>query len=144
MDGQALAGEYIGATANLQAIARYYLGADVWVRWQPSQHWLGLARRIAQGAEVLINPYAPAADLGHIFFHELAHLVHGHVLIISTQTAADLADDDTAAHLERLTLPERATIGAIIDVREAEADRWAYEALEAFEGRFGPFLQAIR
>ena len=142
--GQVLAGEYIGATANLQAIARHYVGGDVWLYWQPSHHWLGLARRTPAGAEILINPYAPAADLPFTFFHEVGHLVNGHVLIESTSTAEELAEDDTAARLERLTPPERATIGAVIDAREAEADRWAWAALEAFQGRFGPFLKAIR
>lgn len=143
MDGQALAGEYIGATASMEAIARHHTGVDVRVRWQPSNHWRGLARRTADGAEILINPYAPAAELAHILFHEIAHHLRGHVVIESTWTAAEMADDNTAARLDRLTPPEADAWRAAIDAREAEAEQYAWAALEAFERRFGPFLGAI-
>jgi hypothetical protein len=144
MDPQALAGEYTGATANLEAIARHHAGADVRILWQPSAHWLGLARQTPSGFEILLNPGAAVVDLGFIFFHELGHLVRGHARTVSTSTLAELADDDTGARLERLTPPERAACGAVIDAREREADAWACDALAAFEGRFGPFLEAIQ
>lgn len=141
---QAMAGDYAGCVNNLEAIARFYVREDVRVRFQPAQHWLGLARRTENGPEILINPYAPAAQLGHILFHEVAHHVCWHVLVVNTQPAAELATDDTAARLERLTPPEAATWRAVIDAREGEADRWAHERLAAYERRFGPFLKAIR
>ena len=141
---RALAGDYADATSNLEAIARHYCGADVRVTWQPASSWLGLARRTAAGAEILINPAAPAAKLGHIFFHELGHLVCGHCELVSTGTPADLAHDETTAHMERLTPAERAAIGPMVDAREAAADGWAADALRTFEGRFGTFLRAIK
>lgn len=144
MRARALAGDFAGATANLEAIARFYVGADVRILWQPAAAWLGLARRTIDGAEILINPSAPAARLGEIFFHELGHLCSGHCEIVSTRTPADLADDDTAVHLERLTPAERATIGPVIDAKENEADRWAETELREFQGRFGEFPEAIR
>lgn len=143
MDGQALAGEYAGATANMEAIARWHAGADVRVTWQPSPFWLGLARRAPDGLQILLNPAAAAADLGYIFFHELGHLVCGHAVTESMYTPAEMAHDDTAARLERLTPPERASWGAAIDARETQADSWAWAALGAFQRRFGPFLKAI-
>lgn len=144
MKARALAGDYAASTANLESIARHYAGADVRIQWQPATTWLGLARRTTDGAEILINPAAPAARLGHILFHELGHLCSGHCEIVSTRSPADLADDDTAALLERLTPAEKAAIGPVIDAKENEADRWAETALRKFEGRFGPFLKAIR
>lgn len=143
MDGQALAGEYTGATANLEAVARWHAGADVRVTWQPSQHWLGLARRTAGGLQILLNPAAAAADLPYIFFHEVGHLVCGHAAIESMCTPAEMAHDDTAARLARLTTPEAVAWGAAIDARETEADSWAWAALGEFQRRFGPFLKAI-
>lgn len=141
---RALAGRYAGATANLEAIARHYVGADVQVTWQPATTWLGLSRLTPSGFEILLNPAAPAGELGHIFFHEMGHLVNGHAQIVSTQAPAELADDDTPAHLERLTPPEAVAWQPVLDAREAAADSWAFDALRAFEGRFGPFLKAIR
>lgn len=144
MAPRALAGRYAGATANLEAIARHYVGADVRVTWQPSPVWLGLARLTPAGFEILLNPAAPAAQLGHTFFHEVAHLVHGDATLIDTRSASDVADVNPPAMLERVTVAERAAIGPMVDAREASADSWAFHALRTFEGRFGPFLRAIR
>lgn len=141
---QPLAGEYAGAVCNLEAIARHYAGRPVTVRFQSARAWLGLARQTPGGPEVLINPTAAAADLGYILFHEVGHLVCGHVTLEDATDAAALADDDQATALGRLAPAERAAVGAALDRREAEADEWACAALAAFEGRFGPFLQAIR
>ena len=144
MKARALAGRYTGATSNLEAIARHYVGADVRVTWQPSTLWLGLARLTPAGFEILLNPAAPAAKLGHIFFHEVGHLVNGDAVIVSDEPPAELAEDTTAARMERLTPAEKETIGPIIDAMETAADRWAADALRGFQGRFGPFLRAIR
>lgn len=144
MNGHALAGDFMHATPSLEAIARHFVGEDVRVRWQPSQHWLGLARRTPDGAEILLNPGAAAADLGHIFFHEMGHHVRGHVTTVVTSTPAQMAATDSDAILARLTPPEQAAWGATIDAREAQADAWAQEYLEAFQARFGPFLGALR
>ncbi len=144
MRSRALAGDYAGATSNLEAIARHYCGADVRVTWQPASAWLGLARRTPAGFEILLNPAAPAARLGHVFFHECGHIACGHCELVSTGTPADLAHDETTAHMERLTPAERAAIVPVIDAREVAADGWAADTLRAFQGRFGPFLKAIR
>lgn len=144
MKARALAGDYAGATANLEAIARHYVGADVQVTWQPSAVWLGLARLTPAGFEILLNPYMVAADLPFVFLHECGHLVNGDATNVDMLRAEDMADVNPPAMLERLTPAERAAIGPVIDAREADADRWAANALRTFEGRFGPFLKAIR
>ena len=141
---RALAGRYAGATSNLEAIARFYVGADVRILWQPSAVWLGLARLTPAGFEILLNPSAPAAKLGHIFFHEVAHLVHGDATITDTRSASDVSTVNPPAMLERVTPAERAAIGPMVAAWEAAADSWAADALRTFEGRFGPFLKAIR
>jgi hypothetical protein len=143
MGAQLLAGEYAGAVCNLEAIARHYVGRHVTVRFQAAATWLGLARRTEAGPEIFVNPAACAADLGYILFHEIGHLVRGHVTLVDATPAADLAQDDRAARLERLTPPERAALCPVLDKMEAEADEWAWAALAAFEGRFGPFLEAL-
>jgi hypothetical protein len=144
MSGQALAGDYTGATANLEAIARHYAGADVRVCWQPAQHWAGLARRTAGGLEILLNPAVNAADLGYVFFHELGHLVRGHCENVISDPPEGVAYLDPVGRLARMTPPEQAAWGAVIATREGEADAWAWDTLAAFEGRFGPFLRAIQ
>lgn len=144
MKARALAGDYVGATANLEAIARHYCGADVRVTWQPATTWLGLARLTPAGFEILLNPHMAAADLPFVFHHECAHLVHGDATFIDTRSASDVANVNRPAMLERVTSSEQAAIRPVIDAREAAADRWAFATLAAFEGRFGPFLRAIR
>ncbi len=144
MRARALAGDYAGATDNLEAIARHYVGADVRVTWQPSTIWLGLARLTPSGFEILLNPAAPAGKLGHIFFHEVAHLVNGDATFIDMRSAEDVAGVNPPAMLERITPAEMTVIGPAIDARETAADRWAADALRTFQGRFGPFLKAIR
>ena len=144
MAPRALAGDYVGATANLEAIARHYCGADVRVTWQPATTWLGLARLTPAGFEILLNPHMAAADLPFVFHHECAHLVHGDATFIDTRSASDVANVNPPAMLERVTPAERAAIGPVIDAREAGADSWAADALRTFEGRFGEFLKAIR
>lgn len=144
MKARALAGRYAGATSNLEAIARHYCGADVRVTWQPSTVWLGLARLTPAGFEILLNPYMFADDLPFVFHHECGHLVNGDATNVDMLRAEDMADVNPPAMLERLTPAERAAIGPVIDAREADADRWAANALRTFEGRFGPFLKAIR
>lgn len=141
---QPLAGEYAGAVCNLEAIARHYAGRPVTVRFCPARAWLGLVRRTPAGLEIFINPAAAAVDLGYILFHEVGHLVRGHVTLEDATDAAALAEDDqVAAVLARFAPHERAAVCAVLDRREAEADEWARAALAAFEGRFGPFLEAI-
>lgn len=142
-DAGALAGDYRDSVCNLEAIARFYVREFVRVHWQPSQHWLGLARRTEHGAEILLNPYAAAADLPFIFFHEVGHHVRGHVVTINPLSLAEMADDDQAARLERMTPPEADTWRAVIATREDEANEWARAHLAAYEARFGPFLRAI-
>jgi hypothetical protein len=144
MNSQALAGDYTGATANLEAIARHHVGADVRILWQPAEHWLGLARQTPSGYEILLNPYAVAGDLGFTFFHECAHLVRGHCENVTQHPPAELAHINPRAVLEWLPPAEQAACGPAIDATEAEADSWAADALAAFEGRFGPFLEAIQ
>lgn len=143
MAARALAGDYAGATANLEAIARHYVGADVRILWQPSVVWLGLARLTPAGFEILLNPAAPAAGLPFTFFHECGHLVHGDATFVDMRSAEDVADVNPPAMLERTTPAERAAIGPIMHAMESAADRWAEIALRTFEGRFGPFLKAI-
>lgn len=144
MKPRALAGDYTGATANLEAIARHYAGADVRILWQPSEIWLGLARLTPAGFEILLNPSAPAPQLGHVFFHECGHLAAGDATFVDTRSPEDVANVNPPAMLERVTPAERAAIGPVIDAMELAADSWATDALREFEGRFGPFLKAIR
>lgn len=144
MDLQAHAGDYAGCTSALESIARHYVGAAVRVTWQPATTWWGLARLTPAGFEILLNPAAPAAELGFVLFHELAHLVNGDATLIDMRSAEDVAGVNPPAMLERITPAEKAAIGPAIDAREAAADRWAETALREFQGRFGEFLRAIR
>jgi len=134
------AGDFAGCTANLESIARFHLARPVRVVWRHAVPWLGLARRAEAGPVIELNADAPAGDLGHIFMHELAHHVHGHVTMV---TPAGYEAADTDAILARLSPLEAAGVQAVIDQREAEADTWACAALASFEARFGDFLTAI-
>ena len=114
MKARALAGDFAGATANLEAIARHYVGADVRILWQPSDGLAGARASTPAGFEILLNPAAPAAKLARIFFHEVAHLVHGDATLIDMRRAEDVADVNPPAMLERLTPAEKATIGPMV------------------------------
>lgn len=129
---------------TLEVIARHHLQQMVVVR-VVALDWpqLGGATYGPGGlAMITLSEVLTPAALGFVFFHELGHLVLGHVArpgepALSSAQLADL----------RGILPESPAVQRLVELeaqQEAEANAWADEQLANFERQFGPFVDAIR
>lgn len=128
--------------ANLETIARSYLPAGTLARVEVvdlrSRFLQGVAYRTPDGWHVIELDERFVAD-GFTFFHELAHLVLGHVKIERR------ADEPfyTRPSQAKLTEVEREELTRYIDAVEDEANAWAVRELARFQRRFGAFEDAL-
>ena len=128
--------------ANLETIARAYLPPGTMVRVEVvdlrSRFLQGVAYRTPDGWHVIELDERFVTD-GFTFFHELGHLVLGHVKI---ERRADWPYY-TCSSQAKLTEVERKELTRYIDAVEDEANTWAERELTHFQRRFGAFEDAL-
>jgi len=92
-------------------------------------------------ATIKLSEVLTPAALGFVFFHELGHLVLGHVALPGEP--ALLCAQVAALHV---ILPESPAVRRLVELeaqQETEANDWADAQLVEFERQFGPFVDAI-
>lgn len=128
--------------ANLATIARAYLPAgtlvSVYLVDLRPDFLLGRASLTVGGWRVIELDERFGLD-GFTFFHELAHHALGHVKV-EHKVGTLIYKHPSQANLSQV---ERETIERYIERLENEADAWAASELAKFEGRFGPFSEAL-
>ncbi len=143
-------GHYMDRYNVLQTIASVYVREPVRIAWQWERNVLGWAGW-HYGWVITLNPGGHAVALGQTFFHEIAHIILGHVERENDEDGDSVADPDQLHPLDvwrakTETAPTdvvAAMMVGTIEQWEGEADAWAERALREFEAKYGPFLDFI-